>query len=168
MRRWISSTKKTLLGSSAVSSAAMSPLRSSAGPAVCTKRTPSSSATICASDVLPSPGGPESRTWSSASPRPAAASTETVELLADAVLADELVERAGTQRAVEVLLAVERAGRLDPGRLGHPWAALSALASSSSAVEPSAPVEQLLGLGGREPELEQAVAGDDAAGRRRA
>ena len=30
---------------------------------------------ICASEVLPSPGGPASRTWSSASPRPRAASS---------------------------------------------------------------------------------------------
>ena len=35
-RRWISSTKNTLRGSSAVRKAATSPLRSSAGPAVCT------------------------------------------------------------------------------------------------------------------------------------
>jgi len=44
-------------------------LRSSAGPDVCTKATSSSSAMIRASDVLPSPGGPASRTCSSASPR---------------------------------------------------------------------------------------------------
>ena len=49
----------------------MSPLRSSAGPAVCTKGTSSSAAMICASDVLPRPGGPASSTWSSASPRAA-------------------------------------------------------------------------------------------------
>ena len=34
----------------------MSPLRSSAGPAVCTNGTSSSAATICASEVLPRPG----------------------------------------------------------------------------------------------------------------
>ena len=55
----------------------MSALRSSAGPAVCTNGTSSSAATICASEVLPSPGGPASSTWSSASPRLAAASIET-------------------------------------------------------------------------------------------
>ena len=53
----------------------MSPLRSSAGPATCRMPTPSSLRTICASDVLPSPGGPASRTWSSASPRAFAASS---------------------------------------------------------------------------------------------
>src|SRR3954469_15660978 len=111
-----------LRGSSAVSRAATSPLRSSAGPAVCTKRTPSSSATICASDVLPRPGGPDRSTWSSASPRATAACTERAarlhrdrELLADAVLADELLERARAQRAVEVVLAVKHARRLDAG-----------------------------------------------------
>src|SRR4029079_2198279 len=61
------------------------------------------------------------------------------QLLADAARADELVQRPRPQRAVQVVVAVECARRVDPGRLGHPWAALSALASSSSAVEPSAP-----------------------------
>ena len=51
----------------------MSPLRSSAGPAVATNGTSSSVATIWASEVFPSPGGPASSRWSSASPRAAAA-----------------------------------------------------------------------------------------------
>ena len=50
--------KKTLPGSSAVRNAAMSALRSSAGPAVWTSGAPSSAATMCASEVLPRPGGP--------------------------------------------------------------------------------------------------------------
>ena len=66
--------KKTLPGSSPVRNAAMSALRSSAGPAVCTIGTSSSAAMMCASEVLPSPGGPASSTWSSASPRRRAAS----------------------------------------------------------------------------------------------
>ena len=72
----------------------MSPLRSSAGPATWRMPTPSSLRTICASDVLPSPGGPASRRWSSASPRALAASRAIDELLLDALLADEVVERA--------------------------------------------------------------------------
>ena len=72
----------------------MSPLRSSAGPAVCTNGTSSSSATICASEVLPRPGGPASSTWSSASPRARAASIDDRELRAQRLLPDELVERA--------------------------------------------------------------------------
>ena len=51
------------------------PFRSSAGPATVRIPTPSSSRMIWASVVLPSPGGPASRTWSSASPRPLAASS---------------------------------------------------------------------------------------------
>ena len=47
---------------------------SSAGPATVRSPTPSSSRTICASVVLPRPGGPASRTWSSASARALAAS----------------------------------------------------------------------------------------------
>src|SRR5438477_10246531 len=51
----------------------MSPLRSSAGPATHRMPTPSSSRTMCARLVLPSPGGPTSKTWSSASSRAFAA-----------------------------------------------------------------------------------------------
>ena len=58
LRRWISSMKKTDPGSSAVRKAAMSALRSSAGPAVCTNGAPSSAAMMWASEVLPRPGGP--------------------------------------------------------------------------------------------------------------
>ena len=49
-------------------------LRSVAGPATVRRPTPSSSRMICARVVLPSPGGPARRTWSSASSRPFAAS----------------------------------------------------------------------------------------------
>ena len=73
--RWISSTKRTSRSSSPVRIAAMSPFRSSAGPATVRMPTPSSSRTIWASVVLPSPGGPTRRTWSSASPRAFAAAS---------------------------------------------------------------------------------------------
>ena len=53
----------------------MSPFRSRAGPATVRIPTSSSSRMIVASVVFPSPGGPTSRTWSSASPRPFAASS---------------------------------------------------------------------------------------------
>src|SRR5262250_3049816 len=43
--------------------------RSREGPAVVTMLAPSSLAMMAASVVLPSPGGPESSTWSSGSPR---------------------------------------------------------------------------------------------------
>src|SRR5664280_1732070 len=68
--------KRTSRGSRLVRIAAMSPLRSSAGPAMQRMPTPSSSRTMKASDVLPSPGGPTSRTWSSASSLPCAAWSE--------------------------------------------------------------------------------------------
>ncbi len=64
----------TSLGSRLVSSAARSPGRSSTGPEVWRRLTPSSCAMMCDSVVLPSPGGPNSSTWSSASPRFLAAS----------------------------------------------------------------------------------------------
>ena len=57
-----------------VRTAARSPGRSRAGPEVARKAEPISLATMPASDVLPSPGGPENSTWSTGSPRPRAAS----------------------------------------------------------------------------------------------
>src|SRR5215211_117920 len=75
LSRWISSMKRTSRSSSPVRIAAMSPLRSITGPATVRMPTPSSFRTMKASDVLPRPGGPASRTWSSASPRPFAASS---------------------------------------------------------------------------------------------
>src|SRR5688500_101279 len=64
----------TSLGSRFVRMAARSPARSSTGPDVCRRLTPISRAMMCASVVLPSPGGPKSSTWSSASLRLRAAS----------------------------------------------------------------------------------------------
>ena len=60
LSRWISSMKSTSFFSRLVSSAARSPGRSSTGPEVCRRLTPISAATMCASVVLPSPGGPKS------------------------------------------------------------------------------------------------------------
>src|SRR5436305_1768576 len=60
-----------------VSRAARSPAFAITGPEVARKFTPSSRETICAIVVLPSPGGPTSSTWSSASLRARAASMNT-------------------------------------------------------------------------------------------
>src|SRR5574341_524724 len=57
--------------------AARSPARSSTGPEVDLMLTPISWAMMFASVVLPSPGGPQKRTWSRASPLPFAASMKT-------------------------------------------------------------------------------------------
>ena len=72
--RWISSMNSTSCGSRLVRSAARSPARSSTGPDVWRRLTPSSCAMMCDSVVLPSPGGPNSSTWSSDSLRFLAAS----------------------------------------------------------------------------------------------
>src|SRR5688572_20060341 len=69
--------KRTSLGSRLVRIAARSPARSSTGPEVCFRFTPISRAMMCARVVLPSPGGPKSSAWSSASPRWRAASMKT-------------------------------------------------------------------------------------------
>ena len=125
----------------------MSPLRSSAGPAVMTNGTSSSAAMICASDVLPRPGGPASRTWSSASPRALAASMRDRELLLERLLADEVLAGAAGAASGRASSSVAR------GRWGV-WmrargasliacrdagAALSAWAMRSSGRSPGAP-----------------------------
>src|SRR5512140_1871473 len=61
--------KSTSFFSRLVRSAARSLGFSSTGPDVWRRFTPSSWAMMCDSVVLPSPGGPNSNTWSSASPR---------------------------------------------------------------------------------------------------
>jgi hypothetical protein len=78
----------TSRGSRLVSSAARSPGRSSTGPEVWRRLTPISRAMMCASVVLPRPGGPNSSTWSSASPRAARGLDEDRELVAHLLLAD--------------------------------------------------------------------------------
>ena len=87
----------------------MSPLRSSAGPAVCTNGTSSSSATMRARLVLPSPGGPASSTWSSASPRAAAAAIETPSCSFNASWPTKSASRRG--RSVRVQLVLGAGGR---------------------------------------------------------
>src|SRR5687768_667248 len=64
---------RTSFGSRLVRMAARSPGRSSTGPEVWRRLTPISRAMMCASVVLPRPGGPNSSAWSSASLLPLAA-----------------------------------------------------------------------------------------------
>ena len=69
------------MGSREVSKPAKSPGLSKTGPEVILMPTPSSLAMICDRVVLPSPGGPYSRTWSRASLRLRAASTNILRLV---------------------------------------------------------------------------------------
>ena len=73
-RRWISSMKRTSWGSRAVRIAAMSALRSTAGPDMTRSVEVISVAMMPARDVLPRPGGPARSTCSHGSPRRRAAS----------------------------------------------------------------------------------------------
>ena len=73
-RRWISSMKSTSRSWRFVRIAARSPARSSTGPEVTLKPTPSSEATMWASVVLPRPGLPAKSRWSAGSSRALAAS----------------------------------------------------------------------------------------------
>ena len=79
--RWISSTNSTSPSCRLLRIAAISPGFSMAGPAVIFRFVPISFATIPASVVLPSPGGPYNSTWSKESPRSLAASIYTLRLL---------------------------------------------------------------------------------------
>ena len=71
---------KTDFSSRLVKIPAKSPGFSKTGPEVIFNLTPISFATICASVVLPSPGGPVNKTWSSASSRFLAAEMNTLRL----------------------------------------------------------------------------------------
>ena len=82
--------------------------------------------------VLPSPGGPTSRTWSSASPRAFAAVERDRELLLDALLADEVVEPARPQRALDSSSSASRAaGARNCARLTPPASAPARTRSSA-------------------------------------
>jgi hypothetical protein len=72
--RWISSMKRMSPSRRLVSVPTRSPGFSSAGPDVVWMFTPISRAMSSASVVLPSPGGPNNRVWSSGSRRAMAAS----------------------------------------------------------------------------------------------
>ena len=145
---------RTSRGSRAVRIEAMSPFRSSAGPATQRMPTPSSSRTMYARLVLPSPGGPTSRhVIERLRPRTRCLERD-VELLLDPVLSDEIVEVSGPQRALElVLLGPEsRSEEL----LGH--AAFSAWRTrSSGGASGIGAGERAFRLDGRVAELDERV-----------
>ena len=104
--------------------------------------TPSSSATIRARLVFPSPGGPANRTWSSASPRSTAARIESPSWRLQRVLADELVQplRAQPRLLLVVFARVRRLDALEVGAGGadHRRETFRAWAIRASGVSPGA------------------------------
>ena len=108
-RRWISSMNRTSRGCRLVRMAARSPARWITGPEVARKPTPSSRATICASVVLPRPGGPCSSTWSSASPRARAAWMKTARFSREAFWPTNSARVCGRRRGLGGVLG-RRAG----------------------------------------------------------
>ena len=66
---------------------------------------------MLASVVLPSPGGPYSSTWSSASPRDLAAWMAISRLFFDLLLPDELMQPLRTQLEFERRVVIDRYGR---------------------------------------------------------
>src|SRR3954469_14277136 len=161
----------------------MSALRSSAGPAVWTKSTSSSAATIWASEVLPRPGGPASRTWSSASPRAVAAWMATPSWALSASWPTNSSRRRG-RRDTSSSSSARRPGvwmrsrlsaatpgvRIRSGVIGRPPACGWRSGSSPRLAQrvrdqvlgrlAGGAVEQLVGLLGGEAEADQAVAGE--------
>ena len=84
------------------------------GPDVALKLTPNSRDMICASVVLPKPGGPANSTWSSASPRDLRRLDEDPQVLLGLRLPDEFLQPLRTQMRVDgvfgFLVAVGEAG----------------------------------------------------------
>ena len=103
--------KRTSPSSRLVSKAARSPDLAMTGPDVARKPTPISRATIWASVVLPSPGGPWNSTWSRASPRAFAAETKAREAKAS--------DNAARNRALDERLAAGKALREKIPRNDH-------------------------------------------------
>ena len=114
---WISSMNNTPPSSRLVRIAARSPARSSVGPLVGCMRAPISVAMIPAKVVFPRPGGPANSTWSTACPRAGRRGEHDLEVLAQAGLADELVEPARPQR--RLLGRLGRIGRRAQQLLPH-------------------------------------------------
>ena len=131
----------------------MSALRSSAGPAVWTNGTSSSVATICASEVLPRPGGPASSTWSSGSLRALAASSETASWSLTASWPTNSSSAAGRSERVLVLLGRGCGSwmRSAPGVRIIDARPFSAWAMRSSGVFPGAPSRSLSASCGLKP-----------------
>ena len=112
--------KKTLPGSSAVRKEATSALRSSAGAGGRTIGAPSSAATMWASEVLPSPGGPGEQDVVERLAATLRRLDEDPELFRHLLLVDELRERRRPQRAVELVLAERRVAGVDRPRARAP------------------------------------------------
>ncbi len=93
----------------------MSPLRSSAGPAVWTSGASSSAATMWASEVLPSPGGPGEQHVVEGLAAAPGGLDEDLELAGDLLLVDELRQARRPQRAVELVVGT---GHADLGHRG--------------------------------------------------
>ena len=125
-------------------------------------RAPISFAMIPASVVLPRPGGPASSTWSTACPRCLAAVEHDLEVLAQARLADELVETARPQRGLFGDLAGSASGLeqlLSHAQRPHRQQHRSASRSSSSTVPSSRQLaEHVADLVGAVAEADERVA----------
>ena len=109
----------------------MSPLRSSAGPATWRMPTPSSRRTICASDVLPSPGGPGEQDVVERLAARLRRVERDRELLLDALLADEVGERSRAAASARAPPRRRRARREERGSLMRPASSAARTCSST-------------------------------------
>ena len=124
---------------------------------------------IVASVVFPRPGGPTSRTWSSASPRAFAACSAMSSCSFDALLPDELVQSPRPQRLLDLLVSLAENGcqelahsRSAPERFAH------SLLRGQIGIDRG---QRLLRLDERVSELDEGIARDElslalGAGRR--
>ena len=160
MWRWTSSTNSTSPSPRFVRIAARSLGRSRAGPLVGWNPAPIALATIWASVVLPSPGGPLNSRWSTALPS-AGAVDQQLQLFLDSVLADEVGSEGRPQRDVELAVA----GSMTAASITRSSSTLSAhlLQRLTEQVVDLAPVAvdvtgRLGGLLRREPERDERLA----------
>ena len=116
----------------------MSPLRSSAGPAIWRMPTPSSLRTICASEVLPRPGRPGEQDVVERLAARLRRVERDRELLLHALLAHEVGERLRAQRTVELFLGLVQRRREEP-RLAHAACFRAARTCSSTGSSSSTP-----------------------------
>ena len=136
---------------------------SSAGPATVRRPTPSSSRTICASVVLPRPGrAGEQHVVERLGPLLGGVECDP-QLLLDPLLADEVVEPARPERALDLLVLRAERGREE---LAHAAAPRSdepdALLGGQLGIDLR---ERPLGVDDRVAELDERVARDEVAGR---
>ena len=136
---------------------------SSAGPATVRRPTPSSSRTICASVVFPSPGGPASEHVVERLFPLLGGVERDPQLLLDALLPDEVLEPARPERPLDLLvLRTQSAARGTGSCCGPAQRDPHPLLGGQLGIDLG---QRALGVDERVAELDERVTGDEMAGR---